>query len=121
MSPRKPKAEINYVEALAPFLTDYVPKRRRRADGAPKKSNREKETTKVLGHIKIIKDEARAQAAWALIQEQKGLPQKKLSAKQVAFILKKHAKKYHRANEPRIRNRLSAAKTWLKAGAPRPK
>jgi hypothetical protein len=76
MSPRKPKAKISYVEALAPFLTDWSWRRDR---GAPKKSKSEKENTKVRGHIKILEDEAKAQWVWKLIRATKSIPKKDLS------------------------------------------
>jgi hypothetical protein len=84
-----------------------------RSIGRPRKSKWEKETTEILGHCRILKDAGWAEYVWTTC-EPKDRSHKDLTAKQLAYILKDHAG-YGRADIPRIRNRLSAAKIWLDA------
>lgn len=102
--PRNADGSVDYaamVERLLEFAGPPAPRSR----GRPRKSKWEE----FEDHIKILEDAAKAQAAWNIIRERKGLPQQRLTGKQIAGILKKFAKaggvsKYPGASERRIEN-----------------
>ena len=85
-----------------------------RSRGRPCKSNWEKEQTEVVRHIEILRDAALVEATWQKICEVEGRPHENLPAKEIASVLKNLAS-YRKAELPRIRNRLSAAKTYAQA------
>jgi hypothetical protein len=94
---------------LRPFLKPLP-----RSRGRPRKSNWEKEQTEVVRHIEILRDAALVEATWQRICEVEGRPHKNLPAKEIASVLKNQAD-YRKAELPRIRNRLSAARRWAEA------
>jgi hypothetical protein len=117
--PRNPDGSVNYA-AMSRWLLEFVelgeayassPTRRRRR---PRKTKRQKEITKIEGHVKILKDRALVEAAWQIICGENGFRRRDLKNTEIAYILKKKCLS-PRPSKRRILNQLSAAKTFMEA------